>query len=154
MRLLLHLLIIVLLALQAWPVIVAQDVGLGGTDAERLIEEVADADRVTHGRVRRVRPRWVENEFGDRIIVTDVDLTIIEHIKGPKNTLVTLEVVGGTIDGLTMTSSLQDLVEQNDLVVAISQNGKVKPGGWLRRNADGSPVGYGPTIAQLRTAAQ
>ena len=154
MRLLLYLCVIVLMAVQVWPTSSAQDVAVGGTEAERLTEEVAEADRVTHGRVRRVNPRWSETDFGDRIIVTDVELTIIEHIKGSKQTTVTVEVVGGTIDGLTMTSSLQDLVEQNDLVVAISQNGKVKPGGWLRRNADGSPVGYGPTIAQLRTAAQ
>ena len=57
-----------------------------------------------------VTPGWHRNAFGDRLIVSRVALDVEETLKGSAGRLMTLELEGGTLDGLTMrVSSLPSL---------------------------------------------
>lgn len=52
-------------------------------------------------------PVWQVNEYGDRLIVSIVRVTIEETLKGPAATTIDVEIEGGTIDGLTLHVSDQ-----------------------------------------------
>ena len=75
-----------------------------------LDERVAGAERVVVATARSVSPEWRENEHGDRIIVSRVELEVEETLKGRSEGTVWVEVEGGTLDGLTLRVSSQPLM--------------------------------------------
>ena len=61
----------------------AHDVVAGHGAPVPIEERARGAERVAVGRVTAVTPAWQVNEFGDRLIVSTVHLTVDEHHKGP-----------------------------------------------------------------------
>jgi hypothetical protein len=72
-----------------------------------LLERARSADRVVVGRAASVAPVWQVNDYGDRLIVSIVRVTIEETLKGPTASTIDVEIEGGTIDGLTLHVSDQ-----------------------------------------------
>ena len=60
------------------------------------------AERVIVGRVASVDAAWQVNDFGDRLIVSAVRVTVDETLKGQTQQTVDVEVEGGTIGDLTL----------------------------------------------------
>ncbi len=57
-----------------------------------------------------VKPTWRTNAYGDRLIVSEVVLTVQETLKGRSAGTVQMDLEGGTLDGVTLrVSSLPDL---------------------------------------------
>ena len=73
-----------------------------------LAERARGAERIVVGTVASVGPVWRVNEFGDRLIVSVVRVTVNETLKGPTQPTVDVEVEGGTIGDVTLRVS--DLV--------------------------------------------
>lgn len=82
-----------------------------------LVERARGADRVLVGRVASVSPTWQVNEFGDRLIVSVVRLDVDETLKGTSQSVVELEVEGGTVGGLTLNVSDQIALVVGDRAV-------------------------------------
>jgi hypothetical protein len=72
-----------------------------------LSERARGAERVVVGRVVSVAPEWQVNEFGDRLIVSVVHVSVSETLKGEATPIVDVEVEGGTIGTLTLHVSDQ-----------------------------------------------
>jgi hypothetical protein len=72
-----------------------------------LAERARGAERIVVGRVASVSPVWQVNEFGDRLIVSVVRLTVNETLKGQPQATIDVEVEGGTIGELTLHVSDQ-----------------------------------------------
>ena len=72
-----------------------------------LAERARGAERVVVGRVASVTPQWQVNEFGDRLIVSVIRVTVTETLKGEATPAVDIEVEGGTIGALTLHVSDQ-----------------------------------------------
>jgi hypothetical protein len=63
------------------------------------------ADKVVVAVVEDVVPRFAVNEFGDRLIVSEVWLRVEETLKGTPQNLVSMDVEGGTVGDLTLKVS-------------------------------------------------
>ena len=72
-----------------------------------IAERAGGADRVIVGRVLSVTPQWQVNEFGDRLIVSTLQVSVNETLKGESTPMVDVEVEGGTIGSLTLNVSDQ-----------------------------------------------
>jgi hypothetical protein len=72
-----------------------------------LAERARGAERIVVGTVASVGPVWRVNEFGDRLIVSVLRVTVNETLKGPTQPTVDVEVEGGTIGDLTLRVSDQ-----------------------------------------------
>jgi hypothetical protein len=94
-----------------------------------LAERARGAERIVVGRVASVNPVWQVNEFGDRLIVSVLRVTVNETLKGPSQATVDVEVEGGTIGDITLRVSDQASVAPGDRAVF-----------YLRRNVRGSFV--------------
>jgi hypothetical protein len=91
-----------------------------------LAERARGAECVIIGRVSSVAPMWHVNEFGDRLIVSVVRVAVSETLKGQLQPTVDVEVEGGTLDGVTLRVSDQEVFVPGDRAVF-----------YLRRNARG-----------------
>lgn len=67
-------------------------------------ERARGAARVVVATVADTTSRYEQNESGDQIIVTSARLAVSEIVKGQGGP-VTLEIEGGTVDGITMRVS-------------------------------------------------
>src|SRR5918994_3300286 len=67
-----------------------------------LEERTRGAERIIVGRVASVAPNWQVNEFGDRLIVSTVRVSVEETLKGQVESVVAVEIEGGTIGDLTL----------------------------------------------------
>ena len=72
-----------------------------------LAERARGAERIVVGTVAAVGPVWRVNEFGDRLIVSVLRVTVTETLKGPTQPTVDVEVEGGTIGDVTLRVSDQ-----------------------------------------------
>ena len=70
-----------------------------------LEDRAASAERVVVATVRSVTPEWRENRFGDRLIVSRIQLDVAETLKGAPTSAVLMEMEGGTLDGMTLQVS-------------------------------------------------
>jgi hypothetical protein len=91
-----------------------------------LVERARGAERIIVGEVASVSPQWQVNEFGDRLIVSVVTVTVSETLKGTAQPTVQVETEGGTIGDVTLNVSDQQVVTRGERVVF-----------YLRRNARG-----------------
>lgn len=64
-------------------------------------ELVGESDYIVHGRVTSVESRW-EQRGKSRVIVTKVELDVIEVVAGTPPDPLVLTMLGGTVDGQTM----------------------------------------------------
>jgi len=94
-----------------------------------LTERARGAERVVVGHVAAVRPEWRTNEFGDRLIVSVVRVTVDETLKGQIQPAVDVEVEGGTVGDVTLRVSDLASLASGDRAVF-----------YLRRNVGGAFV--------------
>lgn len=95
-----------------------------------LVERARGAAQIVVGRVASVSPEWRLNDFGDRLIMTVVRVTVDETLKGNAQTAVDVEVEGGTIGGLTLHVSDQQSFTPGERAVfylARSRRGAMVP---------------------------
>jgi hypothetical protein len=98
--------------------LVAATAGTGyGQRFATLEERVAGADEVVVATARSVRAEWRTNGFGDRLIVSRVELDVAEHLKGTGAGTLWMDLEGGTLDGLTLRVSSLPLIEAGERAV-------------------------------------
>lgn len=68
-------------------------------------ERARGAKSVVVARATEVTPVWQTNEFGDLLIVSQVQLQIEETLKGEAAGALSLSVEGGTLNGVTLRVS-------------------------------------------------
>ena len=76
-----------------------------GAQSATLEFRVGGAERVVVATARSVTASWRENEHGDRIIVSRVQLDVNETLKGERTSAMWVDVDGGTLDGYTLKVS-------------------------------------------------
>ena len=92
-------------------------------------ERAHGADRVVVASIRQVNATREVNEYGDELIVSHASLAVEEVLKGDAGD-VTVDVEGGTVDGITMTVSSLPSVKQGERAVFFltrGNSGKVRP---------------------------
>ena len=119
------------------------------------------AERVVVGRVASVDAAWQVNDFGDRLIMSVVRVTVDETLKGQAQQTVDVEVEGGTIGELTLRVS--DLTtfrpgERAVFYLARSRRGTLVPylrgQGLLKLDGANRVAGSSTTLEQIRVAAK
>ena len=65
------------------------------------------ATAVAYGHVASINSGYETNSFGDRLIVTHVRFQVDEQLRGHTSPAVDLDMVGGTVNGITMRSSME-----------------------------------------------
>lgn len=113
--------------------------------AVSLVDRARGAERVVVGQVASVQPVWQVNEFGDRLIVSVVRVTVDETLKGETQPTVDVEVEGGTIGDVTLRVSDQVPVAAGERAVF-----------YLKRNPRGrfSPHLRGQGLLKLDRAGR
>jgi hypothetical protein len=122
-----------------------------------LAERGRGAERVVVGRVSSVDPHWQVNEFGDRLIVSTVRMSVEETLKGDASPVLAVEVEGGTIAGLTLhVSDLATLVPGERAVFYLRRNNRgalvphLRGQGLLKLDASNRVPGSGLTLDEIR----
>jgi hypothetical protein len=135
-------------------VLVAQEISVPLADRHR------GAERVIVGRVAAVNPVWKENEFGDRLIISIVRVTIDETLKGQTQPSIDVEVEGGTIGTTTLrVSDLATFVPGDRAVFYLtrSRRGSIVPylrgQGLLKLDGTERVAGSTATLTEVRRAA-
>lgn len=125
-----------------------------------LAERTRGAERVVIGRVTGVNPIWRTNEFGDRLIVSIVNVAVDETLRGPALPNVDVEVEGGTIGDLTLNVSDLEPVATGDRAVfylARDRRGVFVPHlrgqGLLKLDRSDRVRGSSVTLSDIRRAA-
>jgi hypothetical protein len=72
---------------------------------------------------RSITASWRENEHGDRLIVSRVQLEVNETLKGAGKRTVWLDVDGGTLDGYTLRVSGLHMPEVGERAVYLLDRG-------------------------------
>ena len=137
------------------PVAVAQE------RAVPLETRARGAERVIVGRVASVDAAWQVNDFGDRLIVSAVRVTVDETLKGQTQQTVEVEVEGGTIGDLTLRVSDLTTFRPGDRAVFYltrSRRGTLVPymrgQGLLKLDGANRVAGSNTTLDQIRAAAK
>ena len=116
---------------------------------------------VVVGAVERVRSEYQRNEFGDRLIVSIAEVRVREVLKGTGSAgdALTIEVEGGTVDGMTLRVSDMPTMapgEQTVLFVNKNRQGRNVPHlrghGILKFDTNGRVLRTGLTIDDVRRA--
>ena len=68
-------------------------------------DRVRGSQRVVVATVEDVKSAWKTNEHGDQLIVSTVRLRVEEALKGKQEPAVSMEMLGGTVDGITLEVS-------------------------------------------------
>lgn len=87
------------------------------------------ADRIVVAQVTDVSASYETNQYGDQLIVSHAHLLVEETLKGNAERGVDLDVVGGTLNGLTLDVSHEPKISRGDRAVFFitSSNGKNVP---------------------------
>ncbi len=122
-----------------------------------LAERGRGAERVVVGRVSSVNPQWQVNEFGDRLIVSTVRVSVEETLKGDAQSVLAIEVEGGTIGDLTLhVSDLTTFVPGERAVFYLRRNGRgalvphLRGQGLLKLDASNRVPGSSLTLGEIR----
>ena len=75
------------------------------------------AERVVVATARGVNPSWRQNIYGDRLIVSRVQLEVEETLKGAAARTLWMDVEGGSLDGLTLRVSDLPELKQGERAV-------------------------------------
>ena len=126
-----------------------------------LAERTRGAERVVVGRVTTVNPIWRTNEFGDRLIVSVVNVAVDETLRGPALPSVDVEVEGGTIGDLTLNvSDLEPVAPGDRAVFYLARNTRgvfvphLRGQGLLKLDRSDRVRNSAVTLADIRRAAQ
>jgi hypothetical protein len=89
----------------------------GAAQSDDVADHAKKSDKVVVGVVEDVSARFGVNDFGDRLIVSDVWLRVQETLKGAPQNLVPVEVEGGTVGDLTLRVSDLPVFQKGDRAV-------------------------------------
>lgn len=124
-----------------------------------LADRARGAERVVVGHVTSVTPAWRVNEFGDRLIVSVVNVAIDETLKGPVQPTVDVEVEGGTIGDLTLhVSDLEPFAPGDRAVFYLNRSPRgalvphLRGQGLLKLDRSDRVRGSSLTLAEIRRA--
>jgi hypothetical protein len=119
------------------------------------------ADKVVIAVVEDVQARFAENEFGDRLIVSEVWLRVEETLKGAPQSVMSVEVEGGTVGDLTLRVSDLPALKKGERAVFLlesSASGKNKPhargAGILKLDASDRVTGSSLRLADVRASVR
>jgi hypothetical protein len=122
-----------------------------------LVDRARGAEQIILGRVASVSPEWRVNDFGDRLIVSVVRVTVDETLKGFPQATVDVEVEGGTIGTLTLHVSDEQSFAPGDRAVfylARSRRGTMVPHlraqGTLKLDRTGRVPNTSLTLDEIR----
>lgn len=96
-----------------------------------LPDRARGADRIVVAQVSNVTASYETNQYGDRLIVSHVNLTIEETLKGIAAGAVTLDVPGGTLDGMFLEVSHMPKLDRGERAVV-----------FVKQTKDGRNVPY------------
>jgi len=82
-----------------------------------LEERARGASQIVVATVTSVTPRWDVNAYGDRLIISRLSLRVDETLKGVAAAAVSMDLEGGTIDGLTLRVSALPALELGERAV-------------------------------------
>ena len=82
------------------------------------------ADRVVVAQVTDLTASYETNEYGDRLIVSHVGLSVEQTLKGTPAGALSLDVPGGTIAGLTLDVSHEPKMNRGDRAVVFLTTNK------------------------------
>jgi hypothetical protein len=100
------------------PLIVCAAVGT--TFAQRGPDVSAHAKRAPHvvvARIISVVPTFETNSFGDRLIISHADVAVEESLKGQANSVISVDVEGGTVGDVTLRVSDMPSIAPGDRAV-------------------------------------
>jgi hypothetical protein len=124
-----------------------------------LAERVQGADVVVVATPASVNASWRENASGDRLIVSTYVLKIHEMLKGRPMQAATLELDGGTLDGVTLRVSSLPVLEPGERAVFLldSRNGAyrahLRGQGILKLDDNDVVRGSSLTLGEIRRVA-
>lgn len=119
------------------PIVVAASLVVLGASSQ-VDPEIQAAEVAASGTVEAVTPIWITSPYGDVLIESQVELRVKQHLKGDSAGLLTFSIPGGTLDGVTLETSHQNVIAVGDEVLALGNSGK-----W--RAVRGGSAGYVPT---------
>jgi len=85
--------------------------------AAPLEERAQGASQIVVATVTSVTPRWDVNAYGDRLIISRLSLRVDETLKGVAAAAVSMDLEGGTLDGLTLRVSALPALELGERAV-------------------------------------
>lgn len=65
-------------------------------------ERANKSERVIVGRVKGIISSYDTNEFGDKLIISHLNIEVEENLKGTPANTETVDIEGGTVDGVTL----------------------------------------------------
>ena len=74
---------------------------------EDLSEQADFSDVVVVGVVNKAETKLEKDENGDQLMVTHVKVSVLEWLKGTSGPSIEVDMVGGTLNGVTMKSSAE-----------------------------------------------
>lgn len=104
--------------------------GVAAAQNATLEYRVEGADSVVVATARSVTASWRENEHGDRIIVSRVQLDVDETLKGARTSAMWVDVDGGTLDGYTLRVSglhMPEIGERGVFILDAAERGVRTP---------------------------
>lgn len=90
------------------------------------------AERIVVGKVADVRASFGTNAHGDQLIISQVDVEVLDVLKGSPADAVTVEVEGGTVGDLTLRVSDMPELKPGERAVFFLEGeaaGRLKPHG-------------------------
>ncbi len=102
-----------LFAITLW----AMPVFAAGSRKVDVGERIKGAERVVVAKAAKVTPEWRTNDHGDKLIISQVTLEVEETLKGAPTNQMSLDIEGGTLDGVTLMVSSQEPVKAGDRAV-------------------------------------
>ena len=125
--------------------------------AVSLPDRARGAERVVVGRVASVTPAWQVNDYGDRLIVSTVHVTVDETLKGQADSTLDVEVEGGTIGKVKLIVSDETAFNPGDRAVFYvkrNRRGRFTPHlrgqGLIRLDRLDRVPGSALTLAEIR----
>ena len=81
--------------------------GVASSEAQDadVAQRAQGSQKVVVAKVMGTAARWHRNEFGDRLIVSEVRLAVEETLKGTPAAGLSMDIEGGTLDGVTLRVS-------------------------------------------------
>jgi len=102
-----------LFALTLW---VVPAFAAGGRQVD-VNERIKGAQRVVVAKAVKITPEWRTNEHGDKLIVSHVTLEVEETFKGAPANVMSMDIEGGTLNGVTLVVSSLPSVKPGDRAV-------------------------------------
>jgi hypothetical protein len=124
-------------------------------------ERAKGAKTVILATVTNVQSAFGENDFGDRLILSQVSLRVDETMKGPHEATVVVTLEGGTVGDLTLEVSDMPKMEKGQravlFLISSAAGGQVPHGrgaGVMKVDADNRVTGTDLTVDDIRAAVK